>query len=123
MQSAISDAKGRSAAIIEQGKATAAVLSQITGAWKQAGDNARDIFLLQKLPSLVETLTETVDSVSVDKVTVLGTGQGGGDLAGKLISVSEQLKAALGVDLLGALEQKAGTARVQGNPPPVPAKG
>jgi flotillin len=106
MQAAINDARGRAARIVEDGRATAEVLEMITRAWKQAGPNARDIFLMQKLQSLVETLTATVDGVKVDKVTVLGTGaqNGQGNLAGKVIGASEQIKAALGVDVLGALQ-------------------
>jgi hypothetical protein len=68
------------------------------------------VFLMQKLPVLVETLTKTVEAVRVDKVTVLGLGGGrnGGELAAKVISTSEQIKAALGVDLLGALQERLG---------------
>lgn len=106
MQAAINEARGRAARIVEDGRATAEVLEMITRAWKQAGPNARDIFLMQKLQSLVETITSTVDGVKVDKVTVLGTGaqNGQGNLAGKVIGASEQIKAALGVDVLGALQ-------------------
>lgn len=108
MQAAINEARGRAARIIEDGRATAEVLEMITRAWKQAGPNARDIFLMQKLQSLVETITSTVDGVKIDKVTVLGTGgqNGQGNLAGKVIGASEQIKAALGVDVLGALQSR-----------------
>ncbi|PID39705.1 MAG: flotillin family protein [Proteobacteria bacterium] len=107
MQAQINDARGQAAKIVEEGKATAQVLEQITGAWKAAGPNARDVFLMQKLQNLVETLTSTVDGVKVDKVTVLGSTAGGnGDLAQKVIGASEQIKAALGVDVLGALQGK-----------------
>jgi len=109
MEAEIADAQGLAARIIEDGKATAEVLTQITRAWKQAGPNARDVFLMQKLPVLVEMLTKTVESVKVDKVTVLGLGgRNGGELAAKVINTSEQIKAALGVDLLGALQERLG---------------
>ena len=111
MQAAINEARGRAARIIEDGRATAEVLEMITRAWKQAGPNARDIFLMQKLQTLVETITSTVDGVKVDKVTVLGTGaqNGQSNLAGKVIGASEQIKAALGVDVLGALQNRMAT--------------
>ena len=105
------DARGRAAKIVEDGKAVTAVLGQITEAWKAAGPNARDVFLMQKLQNLVDTLTRTVQSVKVDKVTVLGTGGNGDGLAPKVISASEQIKAALGVDVLGALEQRTAGAK------------
>ena len=112
MEAAHADALGKAARIVEEGKAVTAVLNQITDAWITAGENARDVFLMQKLQNLVDTLTRTVQSVKVDKVTVLGTGGNGDGLAPKVISASEQIKAALGVDVLGALEQRtAATAK------------
>jgi flotillin len=114
MEASIADAQGLAAKIIEDGKATAEVLTQITRAWKQAGPNARDVFLMQKLPALIETLTQTVQGVRVDKVTVLGARAGGdGALAMKVINSSEQIKAALGIDLVGALQQRLGGAHPQ----------
>jgi flotillin len=105
MEAAINRARGEAAKIVEEGRATAEVLRQITGAWKQAGPNARDVFLMQKLNSLVETLTNTIDGVKVDKVTVLGMGNGSSqDLAAKVIGANEQIKAALGVDVVSALQ-------------------
>ena len=109
LQAAVSKARGEAAKIVEDGRATADVLTQVTRAWKQAGANARDVFLMQKLDALVETLTGTVEAIEIDKVTVLGVGANGGpDLASKAISVSEQVKAALGVDLAQALQSRLG---------------
>jgi flotillin len=106
MQAAINRARGEAAKIVEDGRATADALTQVTQAWKQAGEHARDLFLMQKLDSLVETLASTIEGIRVDKITVLGTPETGNgtEPAAKLIGISEQLKAALGVDLLGALQ-------------------
>ena len=128
MQANINEARGKAAKIIEEGKAVAAVLAQITDAWQAAGPNARDVFLMQKLNGLVDTLSQTVAGVKVDKVTVLGMGNGGGgdSLAPKVISASEQIKSALGIDILGALEQRAAVAPRATAPrtqrPPVPTQ-
>ena len=119
------EARAGAARIVEEGRATAAVLEQITAAWQMAGPNARDIFLLQKLDALVETLAKTVSAVKIDKVTVLGVSGAGGDLAQKAIAASEQLKAALGVDLLGALERRvtpAPSTPAPTSPKPVPRR-
>ncbi|MCA9670072.1 MAG: flotillin family protein [Myxococcales bacterium] len=104
-------AQGEAATIVEEGKATAEVLKRITTAWKQAGPNAREVFLMQKLQTMVGTLTRTVEGVKVDKVTVLprsahGNGNGGGDIAARVIGANEQIKAALGVDVVGAVSAK-----------------
>jgi len=109
----LNEARGKAARIIEEGKAVAEVLRQVTVAWKGAGDNARDVFLMQKLQNLVRTLTRTMQAVKVNKVTVLGLGQqGGGGLAPGVINANEQIKAALGVDLVDALQSRLGGARV-----------
>ena len=76
---------------------------------------------------MVDTLTSTVESVKVDKVTVLGTGNGGagngaGTLAPKLIGTNEQLKAALGVDLLGALQARIDQPQAQPRRPQQPQR-
>jgi len=125
MEATINDARGQAAKIVEEGKANVQVLSQITAAWKQAGDNARDVFLLQKLQRLVETMTHTVEAVKVDKITVLGVGQSGDGLAPKVISAAEQIKATLGVDILGALQQRiqpplATAIEIESGPPTPP---
>lgn len=80
----------------------------MTTVWKTVGDAGRDIFLMQKLHPLIETITDTVVGVKVDKVTVLGTGggNGAGDLASQVIAGNEKMKAALGVDVVGALQSR-----------------
>lgn len=135
MDAAINDARGQAAKIIEDGRATAQTLGRVTEAWKQAGEGARDVFLMNKLQTLVETMTRTVESVKIDKVTVLGVGQAGDGLAPKVISAAEQIKATLGVDILGALQQRLGhrsaaassdhrsapdDVQIEVAPPPVP---
>ena len=122
MEAAHNDARGKAAKIVEEGKAVTSVLHQITQAWIAAGPNARDVFLMQKLQNLVDTLTRTVHGVKVDKITVLGTGGNGDGLAPKVISASEQIKAALGVDVLGALEQRASGAKAVAKPTPKAAR-
>jgi hypothetical protein len=64
-------------------------------------------------------LGETVRKV--DRLTVLGGigGTGGnGDLAGKLIAMSEQLKAATGLDIVGAVRKRVSA----GHPTPAPVR-
>ena len=42
---------------------------ELAETWKAAGDNAREIFLFQKLEDLLTTLVATVPEVEVEKVT------------------------------------------------------
>ena len=103
-------AKGAASKIIEQGRATAAAMQDIAVAWHDVGDNARNVFLLQKVDGLMKQVMQTVSGLKVEKLNVLGgiggAGGGGGDMTGKVIAASEQLKAATGVDLLGAVRDR-----------------
>lgn len=94
-------ARGASAHIIEEGKATAEALRTIAQTWAKAGDSARQIFVAQKLGGLVGHMMSTVDNTTVDKVTMIDSAlnHGGDNLAVKAAVTSEQLKHALGVDL------------------------
>lgn len=101
MEAGIADAKGRSAMILEEGRATVKVLEEMIEVWKRAGDNARDIFLMQKLNSVMASLVDTIGEVKVDRITVLPPEQGGGNAinARNAVRLVEELKGAIGVDL------------------------
>jgi hypothetical protein len=69
---------------------------------------------MQKVDGLMTIVMGTVSDLKVRKLTVLG-GIGGngaagsnGDLTGRVIAASEQLKAATGVDLLRAMQERLG---------------
>jgi flotillin len=112
-----SAAKGDAAQIVEQGRATAAAMADIAATWRSVGPSARNVFLMQKVADLTRIVMSTVKTLKVDRLTVLGglggaTGGGGagasnghgvGDLTGRLIAASEQIKAATGVDLASVL--------------------
>ena len=113
MEKKQAEARGRAAKIVEDGTATAAVLTQMINAWKAAGPNARDIFLMQKLQSVMSSLVETIQNVSVDRVAYLPASsqvvQG--------VQLVEQVKAAFGVDLAKVVERLGAPGEA-----PVPAK-
>ena len=90
--------------VVEEGKATAAAIRHLAATWARTGDNARQIFVAQKLSSLVSTLMSTVGDVHIDKVTfidqsLLGRNGGGGNFAVNAAITNEQLKSTLGVDV------------------------
>ncbi|MCL0184727.1 hypothetical protein M2T59_31420, partial [Klebsiella pneumoniae] len=90
--------------IIEQGRATARVLTEISATYQGSGTSGRDVLLMQKLVPLLRSVSGTIGDLKVDRLTVLPAGIGGangGDapLAGKLINYSEQIKAATGIDV------------------------
>lgn len=103
MEASQADAKGRSSKIIEDGKATVAVLNEMITTWQSGGESARDIFLMQKLQSLMDSLVSTINDVHVERVTVLpgGGGEGGGLPAVRMV---EELKG-VGVDVPALLDR------------------
>ena len=95
MEAKQAEARGKAAKIVEDGRATAQVLTQMIETWKAAGPSARDIFLMQKLQSVMASLVETIQSVKVDRVAYLPP-------SGKVaegVNLVEQLRSAFGVDL------------------------
>ena len=118
-EQAVQRAKGDAAQIVEQGQATAQVLTELGQTYQSAGSQARDALLMQKLVPVLELLSSTISSLQVDRMTVLGTGPDGANgkqLAELLIDSNEQVKAATGVDLGQALRSKLGAS----TPPPRP---
>lgn len=109
MNAGIAEAKGRAARILEEGRATVDVLKEMIAVWKEAGDSARDIFLMQKLQTIMQSLVSTLGDVRVDRVTMLP--DYGPDMqqstARTAVRVVEELKGAIGVDLPKLLEQAA----------------
>ena len=105
MEAGINAAKGRSAVILEKGRATSKVLEDMIVVWQQSGPSARDIFLMQKLNAVMSQLVSTVGTVRVDRITMLpGATDGAGDTARRAVRLVEELKGALGIDLPRLLE-------------------
>jgi flotillin len=105
------NAKGDAAKIVEQGQATAKVLTDIAERYTAMGRAGRDILLMQKLVPLMTKMAQSMGNLKVDRLTVLGKGGDGGgadDLAGKLINYSEQIKAATGIDVPAMVKGKLG---------------
>ncbi|MEO6771704.1 MAG: SPFH domain-containing protein [Kofleriaceae bacterium] len=103
----VQQAKGAASKIVEEGKATAAAIRSLGETWAKAGDSARQIFVAQKLQSLVGTMMDTVGDMAIDKVTVIDKelAANGGNFATRAAITNEQLKQMLGVDL-AALAQR-----------------
>ncbi|NEP18112.1 MAG: flotillin family protein [Leptolyngbya sp. SIO4C1] len=108
---AIAQAKGDAARILEDGKAQAEGTQKLAESWQTAGASARDIFLLQKLETLLKTMTATVPDVAVQNVTVID-GQTGG-MAKQAVSFIEQLRQTTGLDIAAAVNGL--TARSDGD--------
>lgn len=108
MEAGIADARGRSARILEEGRATVQVLDEMIRVWRAAGVNARDIFLMQKLQVVMNSLVDTIGEVKVDRITMLpAPTEGAETTARSAVRLVEELKGAIGVDLPKLIESAA----------------
>ena len=114
---AIARAKAAAAKIIEQGKATAQVLRDLSVSYRGQGTAGRDVLLMQKLVPVLQQVAGTIGELRVDRLTVIGGGGGEnggtGSLAGKLVSTNEQIKAATGIDVTGIVKAKYGDGQFE----------
>ncbi len=96
MEASQAHAKGIAAKIIEDGKATAEVLEEMIATWKHGDEAARDIFLMQKLQTVMSSLVDTIQGVRVDRLIILPDSDSN---AAKSVKLVEELKAGIGVDI------------------------
>jgi len=106
------EAKALAAPILEHGKASVLALDEAVTAWKKAGTNARDVFLINKLEPIMRTMLETISSIEIDRITLVQSGNGG-DLALGLAGLNEKLKATTGIDLGKAVGRLGGAAEAR----------
>jgi flotillin len=101
-------ARGKAAAIVEKGRATAGVLSDLATTYRASGPAGRDIFLMQKLLPLLDAMSSTVGDLKIDRLTVLGQSGGaeGDSLASRLVRTTEEIKASTGVDVPQILQSR-----------------
>lgn len=108
------EARAEVAVIKEEGEATARGMTHLATAWTAADGRAREIFVMEKLRTLIGILVGTVDNVKVDQLTVVGDGNG--SAAGQVASLLEQLKSAGDVDV-AALVKRLGIGSAAIAPP------
>ena len=93
----IAAAKGEAATIIEQGRSQAEGLQELVGSLKRSGDDAKRLFILQKLEPLLTMLSDTVQPIEVEEVSLIGERQGGTSLS--LATLLRQLQDSTGIRL------------------------
>ncbi len=112
------EARASVASIVEDGKARAEALKSMATSWNAAGDQAREIFLLQKIEPIIDKITDTISTAKIDKVTVIDSSLGGGSgySPARLLALSEQVKEVFGIDVVAKLQEMSGPRRE----PPAP---
>jgi len=106
------EAVGEAASIVEDGKATAEAVRLMREQWEK--EDTRELFLIQQLPDILDKVTRVVaDNLSIDKVTVLDSGNGNGmptyvkGVTGSVVAIMEQIKNATGLDIPDILRAKS----------------
>jgi flotillin len=113
-------AMGKAANIIEDGKAMAEAVRSMRQEWEK--EDTRELFLIQQLPDILDKITRVVaENLSIDKVTVVDSGNGNGvpayvhGVTGSIVSIFEQIKNATGLDIPEILQTKGkGTGELSG---------
>lgn len=105
------EAEGVAASILAQGEATAESLRLIADAWKDAGENAEDIMMLEQVDDLLQQVATRIGEVEIEKVNLVDGGDGAtlGRLAGAypqmVSSVFDSVAATTGLSLRDVLQR------------------
>ena len=101
--------RAEAAHIASDGEAMAQVLKMLADTWISAGDDAKDIFLIQQLEQVLSKVINRVKEMDIGEVTLIDAGDGQAlpahiaALPATVASVLRELKATTGVDVTGIL--------------------
>jgi flotillin len=102
-------ARSEAAQIATDGEAMAQVLDMMRQEWIKAGPDAKDIFLIQQLETVLATVTDKVKQMQIGHVTLLDGGDGTAlpqhmaALPATVKAVLHELRETTGVDVTGIL--------------------
>ena len=99
----MADAKGAAASIVEQGRSQAEGLQELVTSLKRSGSDAKRLFLLQKLEPLLTMLSDTVQPIEVEEVSLIGERDGQINLS--IATLLRQLQDSTGLRLPNAIEK------------------
>ncbi len=99
----MAEAKGAAASIVEQGRSQAEGLQELVTSLKRSGSDAKRLFLLQKLEPLLTMLSETVQPIEVEEVSLIGERDGQMNLS--IATLLRQLQDSTGLRLPNAIEK------------------
>ncbi len=105
-------AKGEAAIIRERGRAVSQALDLLYEAWQDAGDNAKQITLIENLESILQTAVAGVRKVAINEVSVIDKGDGQtlknyiAAYPAMLGSVFEAVEQTVGIDIPGTVSNR-----------------
>lgn len=103
-------AQGRAAAVAETGRVNAEVLTMVSEAWKEAGADAKDIYLIQRVEELLGMVAQSVRNAHVGSVSLIDDGDGTAlaryvsAYPAALKAVLDQIRDATGIDIPAILK-------------------
>jgi flotillin len=113
-------AKGNAAKITEDGRSRLFVLEETIKLYSKAGTDAERIFILNMLPDLVREISQSVDGMKIEKMTVIDSGNQGSGVASAaaqfpaaILKITEQIETATGVNILSRLGEPKSKGEVK----------
>jgi flotillin len=106
------EARAQAAPMAENGRAMAEALRLIADAWRSAGPDAKEIFLIQQLDELLARVVRQLREVKLGDVQIIDPGDGRGlartvsGYPAMVAAVLEELKASTGVDVPAILGRR-----------------
>lgn len=97
------------ATIAADGSAQAQALEMLSEVWQRAGSDAKDIFLIQQLETVIKTVADRVQELEIGEVHLLDGGDGTAlanhisSLPATVSKVLKEFKETTGVDIAGIL--------------------
>ena len=113
-QAAEARARGEAASLIENGKAAAAALQSVAAEWKAAGQDGREVYLLQQLRTFVQAAVDRVTQTQIGELQIVDGGDGNAYAAfvanfpAAVARVMAETARAVGVDVRAVLGSKEG---------------
>jgi len=107
----MANAKGAAASIVEQGRSQAEGLQELVTSLKRSGSDAKRLFLLQKLEPLLTMLSDTVQPIEVEEVSLIGERDGQMNLS--IATLLRQLQDSTGLRLPSNSDQSTPAQRTQ----------
>jgi len=114
-------ARAQAAPIVERGKALAGSLDLVRGAWAEAGDGAKPIFLIQQLDMILRQVVNRVGNIRVNSVNLVDQGDGSSlpayvsSYPATVSAILKELDSVTGIDVVGslgaAISEESGNAK------------
>lgn len=96
-------ARGAASAVVERARAQALALGAVVAEMRQAGPAGREVLALQKLLPMASSVAGAAHPVAAERLVMLPREEG--SAARKVISTTEQLRSALGVNIVDVVKR------------------